>query len=85
MAGDATMRLLVVYEAAGPNVSAYVPDLPGCVSMGATREEVARNIREAIAGHLRAMLDDGDPLPDLIETWAEVVSVEPATEPAVLR
>ena len=79
------MRLLVVYEDAGTNFSAYVPDLPGCVSTGATRDEVARNIREAIAGHLRVMLDDGDPLPEPVETWAEIVEVEPATAPAVRR
>jgi predicted RNase H-like HicB family nuclease len=69
------MKFLVVYEDAGPNYSAYVPDLPGCVSTGATREEIARNIREAIEGHLRAMLDDGDPIPEPVETWAEVVDV----------
>jgi predicted RNase H-like HicB family nuclease len=76
------MKFLVVYEDAGDNYSAYVPDLPGCVSTGATREEIACNIREAIAGHLRAMLDDGDPIPEPVESWAEVVEVEPATEAA---
>jgi predicted RNase H-like HicB family nuclease len=69
------MKFLVVYEDGGSNYSAYVPDLPGCVSTGATREEVVRNIREAITGHLRAMRADGDPLPTPVETWAEVVEV----------
>jgi predicted RNase H-like HicB family nuclease len=69
------MKFLVIYENAGDNYSAYVPDLPGCVSTGATREEIARNIREAIAGHLRAMIDDGDPMPKPVESWAEVVEV----------
>ena len=76
------MKFLVVYEDAGDNYSAYVPDLPGCVSTGATRAEIACNIREAIAGHLRAMLDDGDPVPEPVESWAELVEVEPATEAA---
>lgn len=73
------MKLLVVYEDAGTNFSAYVPDLPGCVSTGATREAITVNIREAIAGHLNAMFEDGDPIPAPLETWAEIIEVvEPA-------
>ena len=70
------LKFLVVHEDAGPNYSAYVPDLPGCVSTGATREEIACNIREAIRGHLSAMREDGDPIPEPIESWAEVVEVD---------
>jgi predicted RNase H-like HicB family nuclease len=69
------MRLLVVYEDAGTNFSAYVPDLPGCVSTGATRQEVASNIREAIALHLAGMRADGESMPESVDTWAEVVDV----------
>jgi predicted RNase H-like HicB family nuclease len=69
------MRLLVVYEDAGTNFSAYVPDLPGCVSTGATRQEVACNIREAIALHLAGMRADGESVPEPADTWAEVVDV----------
>lgn len=69
------MKLPVIYEDAGTNYSAYVPDLPGCVSTGATKDEVARNIREAIALHLAGMREDGDPMPESIESWAEVVDV----------
>jgi predicted RNase H-like HicB family nuclease len=72
------MKLLVVYEDAGPNFSAYVPDLPGCVSTGSTKEEVACNIREAIALHLAGMREDGEPMPELVESWAEVVEVSEA-------
>ena len=43
---------------------AYVPDLPGCVAVGKTREEVERLIREAIELHLRGMREDGDPIPE---------------------
>jgi len=42
---------------------AYVPDLPGCVAVGKTPEEVERLIREAIELHLRGMREDGDPIP----------------------
>jgi predicted RNase H-like HicB family nuclease len=42
------MKYTVVIEKTGTGYSAYVPDLPGCVSVGRTREEMDRNIREAI-------------------------------------
>jgi predicted RNase H-like HicB family nuclease len=42
---------------------AYVPDLPGCVAVGDSREEVETLIRSAIQMHLRGMLRDGDPIP----------------------
>jgi predicted RNase H-like HicB family nuclease len=57
------MRYAIVIENAGPNFSAYVPDLPGCVATGATVDEVQREIREAIELHLEGMREDGDPIP----------------------
>jgi predicted RNase H-like HicB family nuclease len=57
------MRYAIVIENAGPNFSAYVPDLPGCVATGETVEEVQREIREAIALHIEGMREDGDPIP----------------------
>jgi predicted RNase H-like HicB family nuclease len=55
---------LVVYESAAQNISAYVPDLPGCVSTGATMDEAKRNIREAIEGHISVMRECGEPIPE---------------------
>ena len=57
------MRYAIVIENAGANYSAYVPDLPGCVSTGATIEEVEASIREAIELHLEGMRQDGSPIP----------------------
>lgn len=57
------MRYAVVIERAAHNLSAYVPDLPGCVSTGATPDEVRGNIREAIDFHIEGMIADGDPVP----------------------
>ncbi len=56
------MRYLVVIEKGPVNYGAYVSDLPGCVSTGATVEEVMAGIREALALHLEGMLEDGDPI-----------------------
>jgi predicted RNase H-like HicB family nuclease len=59
-----TCKYLVILEhAEGTNYSAYVPDLPGCVSTGDSRQEVLRNIREAIALHLEGMREDGEAIP----------------------
>ena len=53
----------VVIEPAGGNFSAYAPDLPGCAATGATPEETAARMAEAIAFHLDGMREDGDPIP----------------------
>ncbi len=54
----------VVIEWGPRNYSAYVPDLPGCVSTGKTVEETTRNIQEAIELHLEGMREDGEPIPE---------------------
>jgi predicted RNase H-like HicB family nuclease len=57
------MRYAIVIENAGPNSSAYVPDLPGCVATGATVEETEREMRKAIEFHLEGLREDGAPIP----------------------
>jgi predicted RNase H-like HicB family nuclease len=56
-------RYLVIIEETPTGFSAYSPDVPGCVSTGRTREEVERNIREAIEFHLEGLRAEGQPLP----------------------
>jgi predicted RNase H-like HicB family nuclease len=51
-----------------------VPDLPGCITTGATYEDVQKNIREAIALHLRGMVEDHEPIP-VPQTTAEYADV----------
>jgi predicted RNase H-like HicB family nuclease len=58
------MKYAVVFEKAEGNWAAYVPDLPGCITTGRTLEETQRGIREAIAGHLQAMREVGEPIPE---------------------
>lgn len=57
------MRYAIVIEQAEGNFSAYVPDLPGCVATGATRQDVEREIGEAMAFHIEGMLADGLSVP----------------------
>ena len=42
---------------------AYVPDLPGCTSYGATRDEATRNAQDAIARWIEAARESGRDLP----------------------
>jgi predicted RNase H-like HicB family nuclease len=57
----------IIYEQGLQNWSAYSPDLPGCVSTGATREDAERSMREAIPFHLEGMEQDRRERPWLYE------------------
>ena len=57
------MKYLVIIEPTETGFSAYSPDLPGCVSTGATREEVERNMQEAMAFHMEGLQLEGLPVP----------------------
>jgi predicted RNase H-like HicB family nuclease len=71
------MRYLVVVEKGPESFGAYVPDLPGCVAAGETREEVLTLIREAIEFHLEGLREDGQPIPKPSSS-SEVVDVKVA-------
>jgi predicted RNase H-like HicB family nuclease len=58
------MRYAVVIEKGETSYGAYVPDLPGCVAVGETLQEVERLIREAIQFHIEGLREDGEPVPD---------------------
>jgi predicted RNase H-like HicB family nuclease len=55
-------RFLAIIEKGDTSYGAYSPNLPGCVAVGQTREEVEKNMREAIAIHIQGMLEDNEPL-----------------------
>lgn len=57
-------RYLIVIEMTETGFSAYSPDLPGCVSTGATRQEVEANMKEAIEFHLDGMKQERFPIPE---------------------
>ena len=62
------MEYVVVFEHGEGTYGAYVPDLPGCVAVGETKEEATELIRTAISMHLEAMKEDGMPIPDPTST-----------------
>lgn len=53
------MRYLVVLEQGPTSFGAYVPDLPGCVAVANTRDEVMGLIREAIELHINELRQGG--------------------------
>jgi predicted RNase H-like HicB family nuclease len=57
-------RYLVVIEPTQTGLSAYSPDLPGCISTGRTREEVEQNMREAITFHVDGLREEGQQVPE---------------------
>ncbi len=57
-----TYTVVFVLDANG--WGAYVPDVPGCVSVGDTWEEMLEMIQEALTGHIELTLEYGDPLPE---------------------
>ncbi len=58
------MRYVVIVERGENGFGAYVPDLPGCVAVGETREEALRLIGEAVKLHLEGMREEGLPIPE---------------------
>ena len=71
------MRYLVVVEKGSSSFGAYVPDLPGCIAAGESKDEVLALIRDAIELHLERLKEDGQPIPTPSST-SELVEVEAA-------
>jgi predicted RNase H-like HicB family nuclease len=67
-------RFLVIIEKGAAGYGAYAPDLPGCIAVGDTREEVEHEMRAAIALHLHGMIEDHEPVPngDCVAEYIEV-------------
>jgi predicted RNase H-like HicB family nuclease len=56
-------RYMVVIERGDRSWGAHVPDLPGCVAVGETRDEVVRLIRKAVVLHINGLKTQGLPVP----------------------
>lgn len=54
---------MVVIEEGENSFGAYVPDLPGCIAVGETEEEVRHLIHEAIEFHLEDLTENGADIP----------------------
>ena len=68
------MKYLVVFEQTPNNWAAYVPDLPGCVATGDTRDDTEELIREAVELHIESLIAHHEPVPEP-GTWTGLVDV----------
>jgi len=57
------MEYVVIVEQGETSFGAYVPDLPGCVAVGESRDEAMELIREAIEMHIDSLRENGEPVP----------------------
>ena len=71
------MEFLVVVEKGKSSYGAYVPDLPGCVAVAASRREVLKLIREGIQLHIQALREAGERVP-LPSSKSEIVRIQAA-------
>ena len=71
------MQYMVVVEKGANSFVAYVPDLPGCIATGESRDEVLNLIREAIEFHIEGLREDGQPIP-VPSSFSAIVDVKAA-------
>ena len=57
------MQYTVVIEKGESSYSAFVPDLPGCIAAGESKEETLSLIKEAIAFHIEGLKEEGEMVP----------------------
>ena len=68
------MRYMVVVEQGPSSFGAYVPDLPGCVAAGSSKQEVLQLIQQAIEFHLKGIKGQGASVPQP-HSYSEFVEV----------
>ncbi|MEK7288704.1 MAG: type II toxin-antitoxin system HicB family antitoxin [Planctomycetota bacterium] len=68
------MRYMVVIEQGASSFGAYVPDLPGCIAVGESKQEVLQQIQEAIEFHLEGIKAEGVSAPQP-HSYSEFVEV----------
>ncbi|TEB04629.1 hypothetical protein Psch_03391 [Pelotomaculum schinkii] len=74
------LSYLAVFEPSKDGYGVYFPELPGCVSFGATFEEAQREAADALGLHIYGMEKDGEPIPEP----SKVPEIDPDTAPGYL-
>ncbi len=57
------MKFIAIIEKAKDNYSAYLPDVPGCISTGSTLDEILQSIKDGLEFHSEGLIDDSLTLP----------------------
>lgn len=68
------MQYLVICEQTETGISAYVPDLPGCIATGKDKTKALQNLKEAVEFHIEGMKEEGLPIP-LPSTQSDLLEV----------
>lgn len=63
MSANSSMRQVIIYPDVDDGWVAEVPNLPGCITQGETKEEVISNVRDAIACWIDGAQAVGMPIP----------------------
>ncbi len=71
------MKYTVIYEQGDSNWAAYVPDLPGVIAAGDSREDVETLIHEAVSYHIEGLKAEGLAVPPP-SSWAGTVEIAAA-------
>jgi predicted RNase H-like HicB family nuclease len=71
------VKYTVIYEQGPTSWGAYIPDLPGVIAVGDSRDEAERLIREAVEFHLEGMREEGISIPPP-SSFAGVVEISSA-------
>ena len=76
------LSYVVVFEQGPNNYSAYVPEVPGCVSVGDTWKEMQKMARESLAFHIECMMENGEEIPEPRMSMEEAMAYhcQPLTE-----
>ena len=72
------MKYLAIIEQGPTSFGAYLPDLPGCVAVGDTRDEAIALITDAVKYHLELMSEQGEKIPEPTSAAIEVEVEAPA-------
>ncbi len=71
------MQYTVILERGESSYGAYVPDLPGCIAAGKTKEETLQLIQEAVEFHLEGLKEEGKRIPQP-HSSSEIIKVNAA-------
>ena len=69
---DAMTTYTIIIEDAGANLAAYVPDLPGCIGVADSVDELTVLMREAIEFHIEGLRLSGEEVPAPSTTAAAI-------------
>jgi predicted RNase H-like HicB family nuclease len=67
--------IALIHKDSGSGFGASFPDLPGCISVADTLEELRPMIEEALGFHIEGMVEDGDAVPEP-STLDEILKAE---------